>query len=789
MAKFKSKVIAEAGVQISTATPGTVLVFDVSGNVISSSVTSTELTQLSGVTAPVITTTSAQTLENKTLTSPIINSPTGITKSDVGLSNVDNTSDANKLVSTAQQTALNLKAPLESPTFTGTVSGIDKTMVGLSNVDNTSDATKNSAISTLTNKTLTSPIINSPTGIVKADVGLSNVDNTSDVNKPVSTAQQNALNLKADLASPTFTGTVSGITKSMVGLSNVDNTSDATKNAAAVTLTNKTITSPLGLVKADVGLSNVDNTSDVNKPVSTAQQTALNLKADLASPTFTGTLTANDYAFSDTNFNTISLKQQLADIDSTGVTDGLILSIGTPNTTFSLSAGSVNFSINIGTASVKNITLAAQNNQTLTFLNTNTATYIGINSSGTIVQQVTQFTNTQRRTIAIIGVAGHTNLTIVNAVGQNQNVIISPGAQVKDLEAAIGFFNISGNIFSANGVNLNINKSFGTAYKTGSNWGINQSDPNQTTLPAQVALPFQYRFQNDTSLASSTNINPNIYDLSGVSTAVPGNRFTIQRIYALVIPGQIRIQPGQVLYTSLSNAVSSVQTEVFIQAPTIVENGLLRGFLIVQGGTTDLTNTTRTLFLEAPKFGGTGGIGSISTATLQSAYNNSITPEIITNSTLGALSIQRGSIADTDNVLEVQNGVGTTTFSVTGAGIVTSTNLVTVVTGDIVPTSFSAANNQVTAANVTGFAFAAGTVRSFQALVSVSINATTPLNEVFELMGIQLDGGFNMIVTSNGNDSGIVFSITSAGQVTYTSGNSSGFVTNKIVFRAISTNV
>lgn len=38
----------------------------------------------------------------------------------------------------------------------------------------------------------------------------------------------------------------------------------------------------LALVKADVGLGNVDNTSDVNKPVSTAAQTALDLKASLA---------------------------------------------------------------------------------------------------------------------------------------------------------------------------------------------------------------------------------------------------------------------------------------------------------------------------------------------------------------------------------------------------------------------------------------------------------------------------------------------------------------------------
>jgi hypothetical protein len=61
-----------------------------------------------------------------------------------------------------------------------------------------------------------------------------------------------ALNLKSNIASPTFTGTVGGITKAMVGLSNVDNTTDA------------------------------------NKPVSTAGQTALDLKANIAGPTFTG---------------------------------------------------------------------------------------------------------------------------------------------------------------------------------------------------------------------------------------------------------------------------------------------------------------------------------------------------------------------------------------------------------------------------------------------------------------------------------------------------------------------
>lgn len=101
--------------------------------------------------------------------------------------------------------------------------------------------------------------------LTKSDVGLANVDNTSDAAKPVSTAQQTALDLKANLASPTFTGTVSGITKSMVGLGSVDNTSDAAK------------------------------------PVSTATQTALNAKADA---TTVSTLSTNIGA-TDTNFVTV----------------------------------------------------------------------------------------------------------------------------------------------------------------------------------------------------------------------------------------------------------------------------------------------------------------------------------------------------------------------------------------------------------------------------------------------------------------------------------------------------
>jgi hypothetical protein len=84
--------------------------------------------------------------------------------------------------------------------------GISKSGATIS-IDTAITVDKNTT-QTLTNKTLTSPIINTPTGITKSDVGLANVDNTSDTSKPISTATQSALDLKAALASPTFTGTV-----------------------------------------------------------------------------------------------------------------------------------------------------------------------------------------------------------------------------------------------------------------------------------------------------------------------------------------------------------------------------------------------------------------------------------------------------------------------------------------------------------------------------------------------------------------------------------------------------
>jgi len=298
----------------------------------------------------------------KGLTYAQLKTALALVKGDVDLGNVDNTSDSAKPVSSDTQTALDLKAPAANPTFTGTVSGITKSDVGLANVENVNVATirggvtksnvglsnvenittaairegvtaANVGLGNVTNVSQSTIQSATLTAATKADVGLGNVDNTSDATKQ--------------------TAILSAATKSDVGLGNVDNTSDSTIQAAILSAATATdvglgnvlnevqttvfkqndapnarvagdlwvdtndgnklyratgtgtgnweevtvAKTALGLVKADVGLSNVDNDSTATiRAGTTAANVGLGnvtneAKATMfANPTFTGTI-------------------------------------------------------------------------------------------------------------------------------------------------------------------------------------------------------------------------------------------------------------------------------------------------------------------------------------------------------------------------------------------------------------------------------------------------------------------------------------------------------------------
>jgi hypothetical protein len=120
--------------------------------------------------------------------------------------------------------------------------------------------------------------------LTKGDVGLDQVDNTSDEEKPVSTATQEALDLKADLASPEFTGTPR-VPTATAGTSTTQAASTAFVAAAVAAIVNSAGATLDTLKELADALGNDPN-------FATTISTQLGLKAPKDSPEFTGTPTA-----------------------------------------------------------------------------------------------------------------------------------------------------------------------------------------------------------------------------------------------------------------------------------------------------------------------------------------------------------------------------------------------------------------------------------------------------------------------------------------------------------------
>jgi hypothetical protein len=255
---------------------------------ISSTISSTEVGYLDGVTSAI------QTQINTKLSSADA-ATTYQTKvanvSDAEISYLDG-------VTSGIQAQINLRAPIASPTFTGTVSGVTKSMVGLANADNTSDALKPISDATSSALALKAPLasptftgtVTLPSGTVTSGMIVDATIVDGDIALAAAIAQSKIANLTTDLAAkaPLASPALTGVPTATLAATGTNTTQIATTSFVQQEINVLTTGAPAALNTLDELAAALGDDANYAATITTA----LGNKAPIASPTFTGTVTA-----------------------------------------------------------------------------------------------------------------------------------------------------------------------------------------------------------------------------------------------------------------------------------------------------------------------------------------------------------------------------------------------------------------------------------------------------------------------------------------------------------------
>jgi len=291
---------------------------------------------------------------------------------------------------------------------------------------------------------------------------------------------------------------------------------------------------------------------------------------------------------------------------STGLLYGGLVSINAGNSAaFDITAGA-GYIVSTGATytsepspAITRVSWTAKTGVTLSGLTAQDTTWIYFDSSGNLQQQSSYYTDAQIQSTIAVGALVHPTRSYISLARSIPNVSYATDKQYEQFIRAFGPMKVSGHTIQANGANLSLNRTSGTAFILGRNYSTDPNNPSVVSDAAKTNADIWRYYRGVTAgsfvtVTGFTGIDPTRFDDGSgtLATVSPSTPFTIQRVFFFPnTPNVLGVYYGRAQYASLADAANNIHLEDFTEITNTATNAVLVASVLVKYNVTNLSTS------------------------------------------------------------------------------------------------------------------------------------------------------------------------------------------------------